>query len=83
MLPDDELLLSVEGPIAYLTLNRPERRNPLGLSGDGGAWLLPRAIGWSRAAQLFFTGDVIDSAAACAQPAFLTLLRREGEQTPS
>jgi enoyl-CoA hydratase/carnithine racemase len=31
------------------------------LPGDGGAWLLPRQIGWSRAAQLFFTGDLIDA----------------------
>ena len=35
------------------------------LPGDGGAWLLPRTIGWSRAAQLFFTGEVIDAATAC------------------
>lgn len=35
------------------------------LPGDGGAWLLPRHIGWSRAAQLFFTGEVIDAATAC------------------
>lgn len=34
------------------------------IPGDGGAWLLPRAIGWSRAAQLYFTGDVIDAATA-------------------
>lgn len=27
--------------------------------GDGGAWLLPRAIGPARAAELFYTGDVI------------------------
>ena len=31
------------------------------IPGDGGAWLLPRIIGASRAAQLLFTGDVIDS----------------------
>lgn len=32
--------------------------------GDGGAWLLPRVIGYARAAELFFTGDVLDAAAA-------------------
>ena len=35
------------------------------LPGDGGAWLLPRHIGWSRASQLFFTGDVVDAETAC------------------
>ncbi len=34
------------------------------LPGDGGAWLLPRIVGWSRAAQLFFTGDLIDAETA-------------------
>jgi len=34
------------------------------LPGDGGAWLLPRHIGWSRASQLFFTGEVIDAPTA-------------------
>lgn len=34
------------------------------IPGDGGAWLLPRTIGWSRAAQLYFTGDVVDAATA-------------------
>lgn len=34
------------------------------IPGDGGAWLLPRTIGMSRAAQLLFTGDVIDAAMA-------------------
>jgi len=32
--------------------------------GDGGAWLLPRIIGWDRAAELYFTGKVIDAQTA-------------------
>jgi enoyl-CoA hydratase/carnithine racemase len=34
------------------------------IPGDGGAWLMPRTIGMSRAAELLFTGDVIDAAEA-------------------
>jgi 2-(1,2-epoxy-1,2-dihydrophenyl)acetyl-CoA isomerase len=36
------------------------------IPGDGGAWLLPRAIGMSRAAELLFTGDVVDAQTAAS-----------------
>jgi len=34
------------------------------IPGDGGTWILPRVIGQSRAAELFYTGDVIDATIA-------------------
>ena len=34
------------------------------IPGDGGTWILPRVIGQARAAELFYTGDVIDAATA-------------------
>ena len=34
------------------------------IPGDGGTWILPRVIGPARAAELFYTGDVIDAATA-------------------
>lgn len=34
------------------------------IPGDGGTWILPRIIGEARAAELFYTGDVIDAETA-------------------
>ncbi len=34
------------------------------IPGDGGTWILPRILGQSRAAELFYTGEVIDAATA-------------------
>ncbi|MCA4724432.1 crotonase/enoyl-CoA hydratase family protein [Mycolicibacterium fortuitum] len=34
------------------------------IPGDGGTWFLPRAVGYSRAAEMTFTGERIDAATA-------------------
>jgi len=36
------------------------------IAGDGGAWLLPRAVGLSNACEMAFTGEPIDAAQALA-----------------
>lgn len=36
------------------------------VAGDGGSWLLPRAIGYSKAAEMAFTGDRVAAADALA-----------------
>ena len=36
------------------------------ISGDGGSWLLPRAVGPSRAAEMSFTAEPVDAATAAA-----------------
>jgi len=36
------------------------------IPGDGGAWILPRAVGLSKASEMIFTGEMLDAAQALA-----------------
>jgi 2-(1,2-epoxy-1,2-dihydrophenyl)acetyl-CoA isomerase len=36
------------------------------IPGDGGAWFLPRVVGFSKAAEMTFTGDLVDADSALA-----------------
>lgn len=46
--------------------------------GDGGAWLLPRVIGMSRACEMSFTGEPIDAATALAYGLVSQVVPAEG-----
>ncbi len=35
------------------------------IPGDGGTWFLPRVVGYSRAAEMLFTGEALDADGAC------------------
>lgn len=60
-----DLALMCDMRIAATTATFAESFVKLGLiPGDGGAWLLPRAVGMARANQLAFTGAAIDAATA-------------------
>ena len=36
------------------------------IPGDGGAWILPRAVGWSKASEMILTGEALDAPDALA-----------------
>lgn len=62
-----DMVLMCDIAIAANTARFAESFIQIGLiSGDGGAWHLPRRVGFSRAAELTFTGDAIDAQQALA-----------------
>lgn len=57
-----DLSLACDLRLASMTAKFGETFVNLGLiPGDGGSWLLPRVVGYQRAAELSFTGRVIDA----------------------
>lgn len=62
-----DLALACDLRLASATAKFGETFVTLGLvPGDGGSWLLPRAVGAQRAAELAFTGRVVDANEALA-----------------
>lgn len=60
-----DLALMCDLRIASTTATFAESFVKVGIiPGDGGAWLLPRAIGMARASEMAFTGEAIDAAMA-------------------
>jgi enoyl-CoA hydratase/carnithine racemase len=47
------------------------------LPGDGGAWLLPRVVGWQRAAELSFTARTVDAEEAVRLGILLEVVEAE------
>jgi len=45
--------------------------------GDGGAWILPRIVGWQRAAELIFTGRIVDANEALSMGLILDVTEPE------
>ena len=60
-----DLALMCDLRIASTTAKFAESFVKVGIiPGDGGAWLLPRAVGMARASEMAFTGEAIDAATA-------------------
>lgn len=69
-----DLALACDLRLASRTAKFGETFVNLGLvAGDGGTWLLPRAVGMQRAAELAFTGRTIDADEALAMGIVLSL----------